>query len=150
MKATKSPVRVGRSHVGRGVYATTSFRRYELIGEVTGRLVSWEKADPRYCVDYDAWGYLAPNPPYRFLNHSCEPNCTLVQWEDETRLDGSPRLWVEARRAIRPGDELTIDYAWPAEDEPLLCRCGARNCRGFIVDKKQLKTQLELLRGSAA
>ncbi|MBV9279409.1 MAG: SET domain-containing protein-lysine N-methyltransferase [Chloroflexi bacterium] len=61
--------------------------------------------------------------PAQFGNHSCEPNLWMA---DE--------ITVVARRAIEPGEELTIDYAlmtvvtWTME-----CRCGTRCCRGLIT-----------------
>ena len=39
----------------------------------------------------------------RWINHSCTPNC--VTFEDE---DG--RVFIQARRTIEPGEELTYDY----------------------------------------
>ena len=59
---------------------------------------------------------------WRPINHSCDPSA----W-----LEG---LDVVARRAIAPGEEITLDYAtfcnevMPAFD----CRCGAADCRGTI------------------
>ena len=56
-------------------------------------------------------------------NHSCDPN---------TRFDG---LDVVAVRAIRAGDELTLDYAQflDASAEVFECRCGASTCRGRVA-----------------
>ena len=42
-------------------------------------------------------------------------------------------IWVEAIRDIMPNEELTIDYAWPA-DRAARCLCGQPQCRGWIVD----------------
>src|SRR5262249_7045180 len=42
--------------------------------------------------------------PARFLNHSCEPNCVPV-------VEGG-RVFLETRRDVRPGEELTYDYAY--------------------------------------
>ncbi|MGQ0539189.1 MAG: SET domain-containing protein, partial [Gemmatimonadaceae bacterium] len=68
----------------------------------------------------------------RFINHSCEPNCEAV--------DENGRIFIEALRAIRRGEELSYDYAYERdrettdEDEALYaCRCGARRCRGTIL-----------------
>lgn len=59
----------------------------------------------------------------RFLNHSCQPNCELFFWETDD-LTPNDRLWLQALRPIEPGEELTIDYAWPA-DAAIRCACGA-------------------------
>ncbi|TDX01507.1 SET domain-containing protein-lysine N-methyltransferase [Dinghuibacter silviterrae] len=55
-------------------------------------------------------------------NHSCNPN---------TEYRG---LNVYARRAIAPGEELTLDYATMMDDtlEPFACQCGDPACRGVI------------------
>jgi uncharacterized protein len=72
----------------------------------------------------------------RFLNHSCEPNCAPVV------EDG--RVFIEAARDIRTGEELTYDYAYRREggaDEELedryACRCGARRCRGTLLSPRR-------------
>lgn len=77
----------------------------------------------------------APDREEPFLiNHACDPNA----W-----MDGA--FAVVARRAISPGEEVTIDYALftfdepdrlPAPDAPdgtgTPCRCGSPICRGVI------------------
>lgn len=67
-----------------------------------------------------------PWNPARRINHSCAPNCKA--W------DIRGRIWILARRAIAPGEELTYDYAFGlAEGRDHPCRCGARGCVGRIV-----------------
>jgi SET domain-containing protein len=84
---------------------------------------------------------LEPVAPFRFLNHSCQPNCEIFSWEtDEPRRHA--RLWLQALTAIEPGNELTIDYAWPA-DAAIPCVCGAAGCRGWIVCPEQLPLLLQ-------
>jgi D-alanine-D-alanine ligase len=59
---------------------------------------------------------------WRPINHACDPN---------TWLEG---LDIVARRAIRRGEELTIEYATfcgPAM-APFDCHCGAVHCRRTI------------------
>jgi hypothetical protein len=70
----------------------------------------------------------------RFINHSCDPNCEAV--------DDGGRIFIEALRNIRPGEELTYDYQlersgrWRKEwVERYACRCGAANCRGTLLVK---------------
>jgi len=56
------------------------------------------------------------------INHSCDPNCWMFGLE------------TRARRAIRAGEELTLDYATFLPDHPAFnCWCGSELCR------KQLK-----------
>ncbi len=44
----------------------------------------------------------------KYINHSCNPNCKLIQWY----VEGLPRLCFFARREIERGTELTFDYNW--------------------------------------
>jgi len=50
-------------------------------------------------------------------------------FEDDADVD----IWVETIQDIMPNEELTIDYAWPA-DRAAKCLCGKPQCRGWIVD----------------
>ena len=63
-----------------------------------------------------------------------------IEDEEDTESDGQffeddadADIWVEALRDIMPNEELTIDYAWPAE-RAIKCFCGKPLCRGWIVD----------------
>ncbi|CAL5020957.1 unnamed protein product [Urochloa decumbens] len=42
----------------------------------------------------------------RFLNHSCEPNCELENWQ----VDGETRVGVFASRSIKAAEPLTYDF----------------------------------------
>ena len=41
-------------------------------------------------------------------------------------------MFVIALRDIEAGEELTIDYNWPAE-AAIRCGCGELDCRGWVV-----------------
>jgi hypothetical protein len=69
----------------------------------------------------------------RFINHSCEANCWAI-------VERS-RVFIEARRAILPGEELSYDY-WYTTDTSYTnadlrrlypCRCGAKRCRKTLA-----------------
>ena len=83
--------------------------------------------------------WLEPVPPFRFINHSCDPNCEFDSFEltDEDDSLHSTRIFLFAVRSIKADDQLTIDYNWAAE-AAIPCRCGAANCRGWIVDPSDL------------
>jgi SET domain-containing protein len=122
---------------GRGVFARKTFRKNQAIGEMRGKLGDHENCDPAYCVDLGDYGTLDPYAPFRCLNHSCEPNCELIEYEANSKK-GPPRIFVHARKTVREGDELTIDYGWPAY-AAIPCVCGSARCRGWIVAKRELK-----------
>lgn len=59
------------------------------------------------------------------MNHSCDPN---------TWMQGDEKLI--ARRDVQKGEEVTYDYGTteidPRHEGVWRCRCGAKNCRGYI------------------
>jgi SET domain-containing protein len=155
-------VRRSRIH-GRGVYATRPIAKGTRIVEYLGERISHEQADERYedkpqddghtflfvvdddtCIDAGVGGNEA-----RFINHSCAPNC-------ETLIEAS-RVFIEAIRRIEPGEELGYDYqlTWESTDDPqelalFACRCGARDCRGTMLDPVPLDKKQAARRRKAA
>lgn len=122
-----------------GVYATCAIAAGAIIEAMEERphlLVSRQHVEHHWNPRQKAWfaRYAHPltdelyvmwgNEPSQWqpINHSCDPN----GW-----LDG---LNLVARRAIAPGEEITIDYgAFHNETmAAFTCTCGAPNCRGVI------------------
>ena len=100
-----------------------------------GTLIEGDDYDPDYVVDMGDYGVLDPKAPFRYLNHSCEPNCQLLEWEMTRKR--APQIWVHAIKTVRPSDQLTIDYGWPA-DSAIPCLCGTPSCRGWVVDESEV------------
>lgn len=142
----KIVVKNSRIH-GRGVYAGRPLKKGERIIEYKGELISWKEADRRppsdpkdpnhtfffsledgkRVIDAAVGGNAA-----RWINHACEPNCETE--EDEGRV------FIEALRDIKPGEELFYDYGLIIDERitPTLkaqfrCLCGARKCRGTML-----------------
>jgi palmitoyltransferase ZDHHC9/14/18 len=44
--------------------------------------------------------------PAQYMNHSCDPNCELVQWG----VDSLPRMCFFAKKNRKSGMEFTFDY----------------------------------------
>ncbi|MBU6276961.1 MAG: SET domain-containing protein-lysine N-methyltransferase [Planctomycetes bacterium] len=127
-------VRTAQTHVGRGLFARRRLAAGTVVGEIRGTVCDAHPPDPTYCMELPSGRLLEPAAPFRFLNHCCDPNCELFYWcEEDGRASEEDRLWVQTIRDVAPGEELLIDYAWPA-DAAIPCRCGAANCRGWIVD----------------
>ena len=85
----------------------------------------------------------------RYLNHSCEPNCTVELWA----VGAETRAAVVAAKAVAPGEELTVrvppcaapracttrallppllllhraqlNYGWERAERRMACYCGA-------------------------
>jgi len=124
---------------GRGIFVTKPFTAEAVVGEVTGEIIKTADYGSQNCMDLGRHGVLEPNPPFQFLNHSCEPNCELL-WElDDDPKTGKrrPRVYVQTLRAIAIGDQLTLEYAWPA-DEAIPCQCRSPQCRGWVVAAEEL------------
>lgn len=204
-----SGVRVDKVPYGLGVFAFAFIPKGTPIGRVPGRIICDADYGSDYCISAGEGKVLEPGPPFCYLNHSCEPNCQLLQyvreedgdetleigeltanemdfedeeddaeyyvdaepldddecffgegaaaeadetgWEEteeddtedeidaemEFEDDVDSEIWVESTRDILPGEELTIDYAWPA-DRAAKCLCGTPSCRGWIVDPVEL------------
>lgn len=134
-------VRISRTPLGRGVFARRQFRPQQIIGVVRGQVIDDPDYMSDYCMELREGRSLEPAAPFRYLNHSCQPNCELFFWETD---DPAPRdrLWIQAVATIAPGKELTIDYAWPA-DAAIPCACGAAGCRGWIVSPEELPLLLQ-------
>ncbi|MEE9385482.1 MAG: SET domain-containing protein-lysine N-methyltransferase [Nannocystaceae bacterium] len=139
--ATRSRrVVVGKAATGKGAFAGRTFKKGDVVGRVRGELTADPQRDPSYCMEMDSELFLIPRAPFRYLNHSCSPNCQLFMWDgQEPEADtGTRPLFVEALRGIKDGAELTIDYAWTA-CMAIRCRCGSRSCRGWVVDANELE-----------
>ncbi len=133
-RAIYEALTVGRSRLtGRGLFAGSAIPARAKIGEFEGEVIGIREARRRASnrrivaiveLERHAIDATRTGRGFRFINHSCDPNtfmrCTATRAE------------FYARRAIRAGEELTVDYVDSHHDGKLRCRCGARNCRGFI------------------
>jgi SET domain-containing protein len=150
---------------GYGVFAARRIRKGTAVIEYLGERVSHAQADARYedknpsdnhtflftvdekiVIDAGVNGNEA-----RYINHGCDPNC-------ESAISNK-RVFIMAIRTIQPGEELSYDYRIqrdsddaPDVDEVYACRCGARNCRGSMLEapKKASKEARKLARRAAS
>lgn len=134
---------------GRGVYATRTIPKGTRITEYLGERITHAEADRRYARKGDDDGHTflfiaskrtvidagVSGNAARFINHSCAPNC-------ETVIENG-HVFIEAIRRIKPGEELGYDYqlTWESTDDPVelalyACRCGAKRCRGTMLDRE--------------
>jgi uncharacterized protein len=136
---------------GRGVYATRTIAKGARIIEYLGERITHAEADRRYERKGDDDGHTflfiasrrtvidagVNGNEARYINHSCAPNC-------ETVIENG-RVFIEAIRRIKAGEELGYDYqlTWESTDDPVelalyACRCGAKRCRGTMLDREPL------------
>lgn len=60
----------------------------------------------------------------RFLNHSCEPNCSFAR---TLRCGYTRVIYARTKRHIRAGEQLFVDYGRDYF-EGVGCRCGSKRC----------------------
>lgn len=83
---------------------------------------------------YDIDGQVPWNTA-KFINHSCNPNC-----EADIKKG---HIWISSVKDIEKGEEISYNYGYDLdcyEEHP--CRCGSKNCVGYIVaeeDRPKLK-----------
>ncbi|MCP4191164.1 MAG: SET domain-containing protein [Planctomycetaceae bacterium] len=130
-------VRIGDTPVGKGVFSKRGYPANAVLGEITGDVVTNCSSGSRYSFEIDDRTQLDPHAPFRFLNHSCEPNCEFDWFEDEGMDGDVAPVYLIALRDIRANEELTIDYNWPAI-HAIRCHCTAASCRGWIVSLDEL------------
>jgi uncharacterized protein len=144
-------VRHSRVH-GYGVFALRRIRKGTNIIEYLGERVSHGLADARYASKDPKDGHTflftvdaktvidagVNGNEARFVNHGCDPNCQTVQT--------GKRIFIEAIRTIRPGEELAYDYRIQRDaDDPadidivFRCLCGAQICRGSMLEARPKK-----------
>ena len=135
---------------GRGVFATKKISKGTVIIEYKGLRTSWDDAMERPDSDPDdsAHTFLfqlddgrvidarVRGNAARWINHSCDPNCRTFE-------DDEGRVFIEAKRKIRPGEELSYDYKLQIEGRltkreraQYACRCGTAKCRGSLLEKR--------------
>jgi len=132
-------LRAAKSRIHRwGVFAGEDIPANRKVIEYTGEMVSRREAKRRsdgrglvylftvnsyWCKDGAVGGSGA-----ELINHSCDPNIRAVVIKGH--------ILYMSKRAIRKGEELTIDYHFDHDVEKHPCRCGAANCRGTLNDRK--------------
>ena len=119
------PYAVKRTRTGLGLFATKPIPKGKRIIEYVGPLVpnqKVEKSNGRYFFGVNKKWSLdgsARTNTARYINHSCQPNA-------ETTVSNRRRVWIWARRNIKPGEEITYDYGkeyFEGIIEPIGCQC---------------------------
>ena len=142
---------------GNGVFAVEPIAKGERVVEYRGRRRTHADVDAgdsgdadsghtflftlndEYVIDANFDGNVA-----RWINHSCAPNCEAVLEEHDGDDRTRDRVFIEAIRAIKPGEELAYDYGITLAEAhtPRLkkiweCRCGSKNCTGTMLKPKR-------------
>jgi SET domain-containing protein len=119
---------------GKGTFALENIPARKKMGNLGGEIISLKEARKRASkitrvamVEFGDGRALdaSVNPNnLRYINHSCNPNTYM-------RVCYS-KVEFYSLREIKAGDELTCNYGPTHHDGKLKCRCGAKNCKGFL------------------
>ena len=142
---------------GNGMFAVEALKKGERLIEYKGKRRTHEEVDADDTGDVDS-GHtflFTLNDEYvidanhkgnkaRWINHSCDPNCEAVIEEHDGKNRKKDKVFIEAIRAIKPGEELTYNYGITL-DEPhtarlkkiWACRCGSKKCTGTMLQPKK-------------
>jgi histone-lysine N-methyltransferase SETD1 len=104
----------------RGRLADLREKRYEQIGIYSSYFF---RINDHWVIDATMKGNLS-----RFINHSCEPNCTASVLVE----NGKHKIAIYADKYIEVGTELSYDYKFPIEVVKIKCLCGAEKCKGYL------------------
>ena len=122
---------------GKGLFAVKDINKDEIIADYSGGLgeyVNGKKAGELYekgwdhmiQVDEDLFFAATKEGDFEdadFINHSCNASCGIKD-----------KLKIVAMRDIKPGEEITIDYAMmESSDYSFKCNCGSGNCRKIVT-----------------
>ena len=123
----------------KGLYAAKNIKAGRKIINYKGKIITAKETEKNKKFDNDKAIYLFNlNNKYdldgdfeyntaRLINHSCNPNC---------EVEGKGlKLWIFALRDIKKEEELSYDYGFGYDKDykQFVCRCGAKNCVGYIV-----------------
>lgn len=156
-------------HKGWGVKAMENIKRGQFVEEYLGEVITEEEGELRgkfydkvgmtylfdmdfgagddHSVEYVIDSFLLGNASH-FFNHSCEPNLNVYAVYHDSANPDFHRLAFFAKRHIKKGEELTIDYQGggtmnPAETTSrgrFACRCESGKCRKWIHKQTDLSS----------
>jgi D-alanine-D-alanine ligase len=126
---------LGASPHGEAVLAVQELAPGTLVFPLTGTLTH---IPDTYTIQIGAHTHLLPDGQlWRYLNHSCAPNCCI---------DFSTWTLVTTR-TIQCHEELTFNYLTTEWDmvAPFACQCGALHCYGCVAGFKYLTSAQQVL-----
>jgi SET domain-containing protein len=127
-------LRVGRSKTGLGLFAECEIPKGACIIEYTGVEITKEEeenSNSKYLFEIHTRKTIDGAPRWntaRYINHSCRPNCEPNIYKG--------RVFIHARRRIKPGEELNYDYGKNYYNQFLKGICACPKCK---PEKKTLR-----------
>ncbi|KAI6645989.1 Histone-lysine N-methyltransferase MLL3 [Oopsacas minuta] len=141
----KINVRLAKSNIqGLGLFARRDIDKDQIVIEYIGEMIKNELADVReqaynrqnrgcYMFRVDTFSVVDATRKggfARYINHSCEPNCTA----EIVNIEGKKKILIISQQKIILGEELTYDYKFEYEDTAykIPCLCGSASCRKWM------------------
>jgi len=110
---------------GKGIFSSVIIPENSLVMVIKGEVIDGFECERR--EEEDGNVYIFWNGDYyidtfktdkiKYINHDCEPNCIVLDRDDES-------LNLVSLRAIEPGEEITMDYGY----EEIYENCSCRTC----------------------
>lgn len=125
---------VRRSRTGLGLYTESEIPKGACVIEYIGVPLTKEQEDAsnsRYLFEINSRKTIDGAPRWntaRYINHSCRPNCEPNIYKG--------RIYIHARRRIKPGEELNYDYGKAYFTEILKGKCLCAKCKPEKAVKK--------------
>jgi SET domain-containing protein len=125
-------IRTSRIHK-RGVYTLEPIPARHKVIEYTGERINRKETKRRgtgsitYLFTLDDYWTIdgaVGGSGAEIINHSCDPNLHTLIFKGH--------ILYMSKRAIKAGEELTVDYRFSEKIEKVRCKCGSANCRGTI------------------
>lgn len=122
--ANRFDLRVKRTKSGLGLVSFSAIKKGETVIEYVGHRIHKTVGNTprnRYVFSVNRAIDIDGSPRWntaRYINHSCRPNCEAVE--------RGGRIFIVAKRDIKPNEELGYDYGKGYFDEyikPFGCRC---------------------------
>ncbi|EGT43273.1 hypothetical protein CAEBREN_14179 [Caenorhabditis brenneri] len=150
---------------GQGVFATEDIKEGEFLAGVHGEICDPIESKKRMEVIESAFDYQCNNYSMtlvqdytmdmgkygnitRYVNHSCDPNSELMMdyvfvEQRGKKLFWESRCYLEARKDIPKGTEVTIAYGFDRKNLMIDCKCRADNCTQDMSTKPELDKKVK-------
>lgn len=148
----ESKIFVKKSDIqGNGMFARRAIKKNESVHFMTGQeisllkciaLILLRKVPVDNPLQIEKWSYMILDETSVAVNHSCDPNCTIVGKNE-----------LIAIKDIEVGEEITFDYSLTVIPNfytkywKMTCGCGSEKCRKYVsnidsIGKNQLMSYL--------
>lgn len=125
-----SKIIIGKSKIhGKGIFARQDIKKGEIVCIIKGPQMFKINRSMKDALSHPDWvglkanNWVDPISPYKYLNHSCDPNTAIKGYKTLIAIEN-----------ICKGAEITIDYSIIEGDYRwyMKCNCENKKCRKLI------------------